>query len=140
MDMLEAFYGANAGYVVELYERYLRDPASVDPESRQVFAQWHPTDAMSVTAHAPQAPVGSDRNADRAARVAEFARALRARGHLIAALDPLGAPPPGEPDLDESTWGITAQDLQTLPASIVDGPVGNTTRTAAEAIERLRRI
>jgi len=28
---LDQFHGLNAGYVLELYERYRQDPASVDP-------------------------------------------------------------------------------------------------------------
>ncbi len=31
--------GLNAGYVVEQYERYLRDPASVSPQTRAWFAR-----------------------------------------------------------------------------------------------------
>src|SRR5690348_18233881 len=33
----EALYGPNVGYAIELYERFLSDPESVDPESRAVF-------------------------------------------------------------------------------------------------------
>ena len=32
----EGFTGINRGYVLELYERFRRDPASVDPETRAV--------------------------------------------------------------------------------------------------------
>ena len=31
------FFGPNAGYVLELYEQYKKDPASVDAEFRQLF-------------------------------------------------------------------------------------------------------
>ena len=34
MSDLEAFYGPNAGYVLELYEHYLQNPASIDAASR----------------------------------------------------------------------------------------------------------
>ena len=33
-------FGANAPFVEELYERYLRDPASVAPEWRAQFDAW----------------------------------------------------------------------------------------------------
>src|SRR2546421_12590514 len=42
MQNLEAFYGPNAGYVLELYERYKQDPASVDEQSRAIFTTWSP--------------------------------------------------------------------------------------------------
>ncbi|MBV9617424.1 MAG: hypothetical protein JO031_18380, partial [Ktedonobacteraceae bacterium] len=40
MDILETFYGPNAGYVFDLYERYKQDPASVDAATRAVFDTW----------------------------------------------------------------------------------------------------
>ena len=33
---LDQFYGVNAGYVYELYERYRQHPESVDPATREV--------------------------------------------------------------------------------------------------------
>jgi len=33
----EALYGPNVGYAIELYERYLADPSSVDDETRAIF-------------------------------------------------------------------------------------------------------
>ena len=37
MSDLRAFFGPNAGYVLELYDSYLADPTSVDAESRAFF-------------------------------------------------------------------------------------------------------
>ncbi len=37
MSDLRAFYGPNAGYVLELYERYAADPAAVDDEDMRGF-------------------------------------------------------------------------------------------------------
>ena len=37
MDELENFYGPNAGYVLELYERYRQNPESVDADTRAIF-------------------------------------------------------------------------------------------------------
>ncbi len=34
---LKTFYGPNAGYVIELYERYRQHPAFVDPATRAIF-------------------------------------------------------------------------------------------------------
>ena len=41
-DNLDLYYGPNAGYVIDLYEQYLRDPASVDADTRAAFARWTP--------------------------------------------------------------------------------------------------
>jgi 2-oxoglutarate dehydrogenase E1 component len=42
MNPREAFYGPNVGYALELYERYLADPDSVDPSTRAFFRQLGP--------------------------------------------------------------------------------------------------
>ena len=60
-NTLQAFYGPNAGYALELYERYQQDPNSVDAETRAFFDQLTPpaTAAPSgptATATAPPAP------------------------------------------------------------------------------------
>ena len=42
MNPWDQFSGANAGYVYELFERYQRDPSSVDEATRRAFATWTP--------------------------------------------------------------------------------------------------
>ena len=42
MNPWDQFTGVNAGYVYELYERYQRDPESVDEATRAMFAHWSP--------------------------------------------------------------------------------------------------
>ena len=46
MNPWDQFSGANAGYVYELFERYQRDPSSVDEATRRAFATW-PADART---------------------------------------------------------------------------------------------
>jgi len=40
MDIWQEFHGPNAGYILELYDRFVRDPGSVDPATRAAFAAW----------------------------------------------------------------------------------------------------
>ena len=42
MATWQEFSGLNRGYVLELYERYRKDPASVDDETRALYDQWTP--------------------------------------------------------------------------------------------------
>src|ERR1041385_5502197 len=39
---LDEFTGVNAGYVLELYERYRQNPDSVDAATRKAFESWTP--------------------------------------------------------------------------------------------------
>ena len=41
---LGRFGGVNAGYVLELYERYKQNPESVDPQTRAAFEGWNPAE------------------------------------------------------------------------------------------------
>src|SRR4051812_19080397 len=144
MNHLSDFYGPNAGYVLELYERYQRDPSSVDPATRNFFAEWTPpTPALfedGATPHrgngaaAPSIPMP---DMDKVASAVNLAQAIREYGHLMGQLDPLGGAPPGDPALDPAYHGITETDLRQLPASIIGGPLSEQTKTAWEAIQGL---
>ncbi len=157
MDTWEVFFGPNAGYAQELYERYTQDPASVDAATRAFFdtAPPLPTGEMapaaeepaepSTTTPAPGASAGSQGVTTAEIRhivgTAKLARMIRQYGHLAARLDPLGTPPLGAPALDLQAHELTEGDLARLPASIV-WPSGEThgATTAQEAIESLRQI
>ena len=137
MTNLSDFYGPNAGYVLDLYDRYQRDPASVDLATRTFFAHWKPPEfAPSVDGTAK----ADGHNMQKVASVANLAQAIREYGHLAAQLDPLGQPMPGDPALDPAHHGLTEDDLHQLPASIVGGPVAAQNATAWEAIQALRQV
>jgi 2-oxoglutarate dehydrogenase E1 component len=133
---LAQFHGVNAGYVLELYERYQQDPASVDPASRATFATWTP-DEVRLRGLDSAAQPGSVSAIVGAANLAE---SIRRYGHLAAQLDPLGSDPGGDPTLSPAAHGVTDDDLQRLPASLVGGPVAERSHNAFEAIDRLRRV
>src|SRR6266550_1002597 len=133
---LDEFQGVNAGYVLELYERYRRNPESVDPDTRKAFESWTPpsTDAASAE------PVSGDTSIRKIVGAAALADCIRRYGHLAARIDPLGSEPIGDPSLSPAAHGITDADLEALPASLVDGPVAESSANALEAIDKLRRI
>src|SRR3954471_16989698 len=131
---LDEFTGWNAGYVIELYERYRQNPDSVDAETRKAFERWTP----------PAEPQGirSQGQIDirKVVGAANLAECIRRYGHLAAQLDPLGSSTVGDPSLSPAAHGLTDADLEQLPASLVDGPAAETSANAFEAIEKLRRI
>jgi 2-oxoglutarate dehydrogenase E1 component len=124
--MLEptALYGGNADYLDQLYEQYLRDAASVEPQWRAYF------DALGARAAAEQAhgPVRAA-IADRAAHVgtgsttalgadarqAAVSRLIQVwtnRAHLIATIDPLNLLSRPRPSvLDLAYFGLAPADL-----------------------------
>src|SRR5262245_23148975 len=110
---LGPFEGVNAGYVLELYERYRQNPESVDPVSREAFESWTPTeleaelagpkgpallvDRGALPAGAPPADVTTPNDVRVVVGAANLAESIRRYGHLAARLDPLGSEPTGDP-------------------------------------------
>ena len=138
MSFWRDFPGPNAAYILDLYERYRNDPASVDEATRRIFEQWRPpTDGIGQRDGAI-APAGVA--LETAVGVANLAAAIRTYGHLDAHLDPLGSEPIGDPMLRLDAHGLTEDDLRALPAGLVGGPAAEGAANASEAIAALRRI
>src|SRR5690349_11289461 len=110
MSDLRAFFGPNAGYVLELYDRYLDDPSAVDEATRRYFASFSPpttSDANDVPAAAVSAPVSTSAvDVQKIAGAVNLAYGIREYGHLAVPLDPLGSARPGAPEVSPETYGI----------------------------------
>ena len=116
---LETFYGPNAGYVLDLYERYKENPAAVDADTRTIFDAWSQNGGAPSVQVAPQPVQKSQQNGagipapvaqeqiERVVAASALAHAIRERGHLGAHLDPLGSEPPGDSALELETYGLT---------------------------------
>jgi multifunctional 2-oxoglutarate metabolism enzyme len=64
-------------------------------------------------------------------------KAHRTHGHLGAHLDPLGSPPIGDPAMDPSTYGLTQELMEQIPADLLRVYVPG--RNLAEVLPNLRR-
>ena len=143
MNPWDQFTGANAAYVYELYERYERDPLSVDEATRRAFSTWTPPepsqDEEPRPSAAPAAGAVSAAALQAAIATYTYAESIRRFGHLAASLDPLGFQAPiGDPSLSAQAHGLTSDTLRRLPASIVGGPAADGAANAFDAIQRLR--
>jgi 2-oxoglutarate dehydrogenase E1 component len=149
MSDLSAFYGPNAGYVLDLYDRYQQNPLSVDAATRAVFERVNPADLEALTAARPRpgaAPAATAVAARPAVDVSavvgatSLAQAVRDYGHLDVQLDPLGTPPHGAPELHPTFHGVTEAQLAALPAEAVPGHLSAGAANARDAIDALRRV
>jgi 2-oxoglutarate dehydrogenase E1 component len=138
MYNLETFYGPNAGYVLELYERYKQNPAFVDEATRKFFASWSP-DGMTAPRAEEAAPL-QDQEISHIVAASALAHAIRERGHLGAHLDPLGSEPLGDPALLPETYGLREEDLAQLPPNVIGGHAAEGVSNALEAINALRAM
>src|SRR5215469_14774595 len=134
---LQTFYGPNAGYVLELYEKYQRDPSSVDPATRAIFDTWSPE---PLTRKQVATSEGATFQVSHIMSASALAHAIRERGHLGAHLDPLGSTPLGDPALLQETHGISDEDLAQLPPGVIGGHAAEGVNNALEAITALRAM
>jgi len=130
------FQDINYGYVLELYERFKRDPSSVDDATRALFREWTPGDSAVVAAPADSAPG----DLSTAVRAVHLAQSIRRYGHLAAQIDPLGRRPLGDPALLAETHRVTESDLRALPATLIGGPVAEGAASMWDVTERLRAL
>jgi len=136
MSTWQGFTGLNRGYVLELYERFRNDPASVDAETRALFARWTPpADVADETPRSLDAKL-----LGKAVGAVNLAQAIRRYGHLAAQLDPLGKPRHGDPSLLPETHGVTEADLRELPATLIPSPLAESAANMYEVVEAFRRV
>ena len=123
--------GLNEAYVLERYDRYREDPASVSDSMREVFER--PGRLGSLALH-------TDEDVLQIVGAVNLAEAIRRYGHLAARIDPLGGEPQGDPALEPGSHGIDEATLRRLPPDLVGGPACEAAETAFDAIETLREV
>lgn len=139
------FYGPNLGYIYELYEEYRDNPDSVDPDIKALFEEWG-APFSSSTANGAAAPVMTEPQADqwawlhKAVEAGRLVRNIRTFGHLSAHIDPIAGAPERHRLLQLEEYGLTEQDLQSIPAEFVWKDAHHDIRTAKDAVDRLLEI
>jgi len=133
MASWQEFSGLNSGYVLELYEKFRQDPASVDAGTRALFEQWTPPaeNVPELTAGLPVHKIVGAVN---------LAQSIRRYGHLASQLDPLGSRPQGDPSLVAETHFVTNEDLRALPASLIWSALAENAANMLEVVDAFRRV
>ena len=127
-------YSGNAGFIEDLYERYLENPEQVGSDWREYFSrlQREQPSLPADTPHSPvrrafyravpngyraaaNAPAGVLQNYQKQVSVLQLINAYRFRGHHQADLDPLKQNPrPHVPELDPAYHELTEADLEVV--------------------------
>lgn len=149
----KSYYGPNLGYVQEQYELFLNDPNAVEASVREMFALWGPppastsaspaaSAASSVQGAAPAVRGPIDSNMLKKVVAAhQLMLNIRRYGHLGADINPLGISKPADTKLLEpETFGLTKEDLASIPASLIWDNAPDTVANGWDAIVRLREI
>lgn len=141
----EKYYGPNLGYVQEQYERYQEDPASVEPSYRELFErfgappQHRASDARTATGTG--GPATHSQSLKKAVAASKLVWNIRTYGHLAADIDPIGLDEkPKVSFLEPEEVGLTEQDLEAMPASLIWENAPADVSTGLDAIRRLREV
>jgi 2-oxoglutarate dehydrogenase E1 component len=166
-ENLSFLTGANGEYIAHLYSSYLKNPSSVDRSWKDFFitlndkeitilrelhgASWTPVEnrrdgngfaieaanGNDASATAPSASGDVRQAAQDSIRALMLIRAYRARGHLLANLDPLGLKPVDiHPELEPSYYGFTDGDYNR--AIYINGVLGKDYATLTEIMDIVR--
>jgi len=95
----------NVGYVEDLFQLFLTNPSSVDPDWRMFFEGIEFAKKIGGSGAALSA---------KEFKVYDLIRAYRSFGHYKATLDPLASAPPTLPELDPKTYGLEEKDLNSV--------------------------
>lgn len=138
--------GANLGYVQDLYEQYIADPEQVPEDMRLLFDEQGgpPADGSAASPDAmSQRSSGAAKQADSNVVTAavKLVWNIRAYGHLAADIKPLKEPIPKHTRyIEPEYYGLTAADLEGLPARAIWEDAPENISTAREAIDCLKSI
>ncbi len=123
MDKFSYLSNVDSVWLDDLYQQYLKDPASVETGWARFFegfefAKSIDADAPgAVTSSAvekrPQPPAGNDRF-EKEFRVIDLINAYRQRGHLFTNTNPVRDRRKYQPTLDIENFGLAEADLDTL--------------------------
>ncbi len=139
MTSMEPFTGPNSAYLIELYEAYLKDNGSVDPQVRSFFDSWAPYLTSSLPTQSPAAGAPSV-DYQQLIRVVNLVDRIRDKGHLVANLDPLGLRPHRKLSSEATLQDISEQELSGLPPQLVQSPLAKGAPTAQEVVSKLRDL
>lgn len=145
MDKYSYLSSMHAAYIEDLFDLYLEDPEKIDTSWRYFFEglelgeTFKKAPAFQIPSESPQElQKTQSHQITLEAKVAELIHAYRNSGRLIAAIDPLEAPPQSHPLLELSQFGMTSSQLsQTFAAGRL---IGLGTASLKDIIERLQAI
>ncbi|ULQ58197.1 2-oxoglutarate dehydrogenase E1 component [Flavihumibacter rivuli] len=105
---------SSPAYIESLYQDFVKDPASVDPEFKKFFEGFDFAVANAVNGHAPAGAAVDASQLGREFSVYQLIQAYRKKGHLIAKTNPIRPRKDRKPNLDLKFFGLSEADLNTV--------------------------
>ncbi|WHY84268.1 2-oxoglutarate dehydrogenase E1 component [Neobacillus novalis] len=137
---LEDFIGPNLGYLIDQFERYKQDPATVEHDLGLFFEGMNEADFSTLVPNLPASLESSPVQYEKIVAAAKLAENIRTYGHLAANIYPLGNHQPDISHLEFESYGLSEEDLTKLPAAILSRNGLSAHQTALEAYNYLKEI
>ncbi|GIN56595.1 2-oxoglutarate dehydrogenase E1 component [Lederbergia ruris] len=142
----QKFSGPNLGYVMEIYDEYVNDPSSIDPELKTLFDQWGAPQAVEASGTTKgqvdvsfQIPESPDMYSKIASAI-KLADNIRTYGHLAADIRPLNLRDIDARYIEPSQFNLTEEDLKNIPPSLISPNAPADLRDGLEAINHLKKV
>jgi len=135
-----AFYGPNLGVAMELYDKYLENPDSVDEEMRNFFATWGSPIEQEVTEQKPAVTSTNQMEIEKVIAAVTLVNKIRAYGHLAADIYPLEDVHREKELFDLSRYQLTKEDLEKIDASLLCQDVPSTVKNGYEVVNYLKDV
>lgn len=132
-----AFSGPNLGYVMEQYDLFLESPENVDSELAELFKKYG--SPVQTTGSAPSVQV-DDSLLDTVLKAIQLADAIRTHGHEAADIYPLNDRPKKTERISLDFYGLTEQDLEKVPVSLLVQNAPGHIQNGAQAIQHLKDV
>lgn len=138
------FTGPNLAYLMDVYEQYLMEPESIDPELKSLFDQWGPPSLPSDrTKEIPSQDVEAAIDpmyVNKVVSAMNLAEHIRTYGHLEADVYPFKLDENENNRLDLQAFDISEEDLKQIPAHYILPNTSTPMNNAWEAIQHLKKV
>ncbi|MBS4209883.1 2-oxoglutarate dehydrogenase E1 component [Bacillus sp. FJAT-50079] len=140
------FSGPNLGYVIEVYDQYVKDPESVDPDLKELFDLWGaPTSVTENESTKGQADVSfqmtdNPNMYNKIVAAIKLADNIRTYGHLAADINPLNKNSKQIRRIEQSEYQLSDEDLKLVPPSLISPNAPTSLKDGLEAINQLKKV
>ncbi|MCJ7841171.1 2-oxoglutarate dehydrogenase E1 component [Lederbergia sp. NSJ-179] len=140
----QKFSGPNLGYVMEVYDEYVKDPSSIDHELKKLFDQWGAPQAVEAEETTiSQSDISFPENPNMYSKIAgaiKLADNIRTYGHLAADIRPLELRDIDVRYIELSQFDLTEEDLKKIPASFISPNAPSALKDGLEAMNHLKKV
>jgi 2-oxoglutarate dehydrogenase E1 component len=145
LEPWDSYLGPNLAYIHEQYDRYLKDPDSVEPTFRKLFNQKGAPPSIPLSKNAGERAREPENlnlhTLKKMIAVEKLIWNIRTYGHLATDIDPLGFHTKSDTRLmDPETFNLERSDLLSIPASLIWESAPDDVETGWDAIQRLHQI